>query len=148
MLDFVSLLQWAQAGLFGWVVPWWLWVVAGGALAVVVAVMVPGRLGMGLAILPLIIGGDIGFYSLGNANGIALERQTWERREAATVNRLREEAQVSLTFEQSRREAAEASSRELSQKLDEVLSALPTDDGTIVVPEHIARQLWNLRGHR
>lgn len=137
--------EWGLSFLFGYGVPWWVYVVLGTAGCIALIVLVPNRLGIVLGVLVLTLGGDIGFYSLGNDNGIHLERQTWQRLMAAEVERLQEESETALAEEKLRTAAAEGASQELRGKVDELAGKIPTG-GDIVVPESVARQLLAWRG--
>jgi hypothetical protein len=140
--------NWAFAGLFGYLIHWWVWALLGLAAAIAVFLLlpalVPERLRVLLAAAAFSIGAIISAGSWGINHGIHTERISWELKVAKERKRLANEAAQQLAAEAERAANAELESLELRKQLDALLNAPAPDpskpatvtpDGMVVFDE-------------
>lgn len=132
-------------------IPWWLYIMAGIALAIVSAVSIPGRAGLALAALCLLISGDVGFYTMASASMHAADLLEFKREGDAERARLQEAFDKQLAQERSRADDATEVSARLQQEVNDVVKQLPpaTDgNGTpsAVIPAAAAHSLRLIGG--
>lgn len=93
------------------------------------------------------VGVSMGLYSMGIDNGISLENERWERLMAAEKKRLEEGFKEQLGAERLRAQLAANALDQMRETVEELTNAADKVDrpDDIVVPEHIARGVFNLR---
>lgn len=150
--------SWFIAGLFGYVIPFWVWALVGLAAAIAVfvflPVLVPERIRMAICGLVFTLGAILSAGSWGIDHGISIERVKWERIVANEKLRLKLEAESNLQREQQRADSAELQSKILRGQLDAILSdTAPISQPASVdcppaVAEPTARRLRDLKPRR
>jgi hypothetical protein len=150
MGEVIWALGWVQS-IMGMIVPWWAYAVAGVAAGIAAFILIPPAVPTSLrqlAAMALIsIGVCISAYSMGRHFGEDHEREVWTRRIEAEKARLAEGFTDQLTKEQRRAQEAEQASADLRKELERISASADKVDkpDDIVVPEHIARSLSDLR---
>lgn len=149
-----------QAWLFGDGIAWWAWGLAALALALAAFVLIPKKVtlwGFGIELsdtirttimLAILAAGiTVSAYSLGMDTGTDIEREAWQRRIASEEERLRKGFMLQLGEEKLRAQMAETAKEALQGELERIGNAADKTAGAdgIVVPEPIARRVYNLR---
>jgi hypothetical protein len=151
MTDLLYYASWAGAFFTGWVIPWWIWLpvglALGGAAWFLLVPYVPSSIRQFLAYGVMAAFACLSLYSLGNANGIALENERWERLMAAERTRLEEGFKEQLGAEQARAQLAANALEQMRDTVEEITNAADKVAGgdDTCVPEPIARSLRSLR---
>ncbi len=141
-----SALQWVAYGF----VPWWLYIMACVPAVVAIMLYVPGKLGILLSVTAVLILGGTGFAALGYTWGEGHERAKWEAQVAAEKERLRQAFDKGRAAEQTRQWQAQQEQEQLQKATDDISQEADKVPGAtdVVVPEPIARRLYDLRGRR
>lgn len=131
-------------------VPWWLYLLAGVALAIAALFAVPGRIGQVLAVLALLISGDIGFYVMASRSMHAADLLERSRIIAGEEDRLTAAYRAGQQAENLRAQAAGAQQEQLQKQVHDATHEADTAPGAgdVVIPEPSARRVYDLRGRR
>lgn len=134
-------LQWFLYGF----IPWEVWLGIAGAAAVATVIYVPNPF-RGY-VLGAIVAATL--FNVGMSRGASVERAMWEAKVAAEQRRLQEGFDRALTHEVLRRSVAEATLKDLQKEVDEINDEADRDtSGAVVVPEPLARRLYDLGTRR
>jgi hypothetical protein len=127
-------------------IPWQVWIVFGAAVACLAFLHIPTRFGGLAAGIILAITFTIAGGARGITEGRALEKHKWEKAAEQERERLATEFEKVRKAEEDRRLAAERRTEELESEIERINNDAARDtSGAIVVPESIARRLFDLR---